>query len=172
MTSSLSKKVAVRLEYTGQAAQDRAQRMAQQVGQAHEATKSVVEALANHTFTRLSTDNTLATSATYATLLTTTITTKLSSGNILITATASGQKITAVGTAYFRLLVDNVAAKGVYTTSQAVPNAWSISIVHRVAATRGAHTVALQWRTDSNSLRINASSVTEEHASLLVQEVA
>ncbi len=43
--ADLPRKVATRLEHTGHAPSDRAQRMAQQVGQAHEQTKAFVTSL-------------------------------------------------------------------------------------------------------------------------------
>lgn len=171
MTAVLAKKVAVRQELTGVASQDRAQRMAQQVGQAHELTKAVVTALANSTFERLTTDVTIATSASYATLLTATIDTTLTSGNLDISFSASGQKITNNGSALFRILVDGVAARGMATTCAAVTSSWAMSLVDQVAVTKGPHTVLLQWRTDTSSLRILAASTAEHHACLRVQEM-
>lgn len=170
MTAVLPKKVAVRQEFTGVVAQDRAQRMAQQVGQAHELTKAVVAALANSTFERLTTDVTIATSASYATLLTATIDTTLPSSELAIFFTASGQKITNNGSALFRVLVDGVAARGVITTCGAVTSSWAIALVDQVAVTKGPHTVLLQWRTDTSSLRILAATTAEHHACLRVHE--
>lgn len=170
MTAVLPKKVAFRAEHTGDVARDRMQRMAQQVGQAHEATKLIVTALANQSYVALTTDKTLATSASYATLLTASINSVLPSSSLVITVTTSCAKITNAGTGFFRVLVDNVTAKGAAESCSAVPEAWSSSILMRVPVTQGTHTVALQWRTDTNSLRINAASAAEEHASMLVQE--
>lgn len=168
VTATLARKVAFRAEHTGNAGQDRAQRLAQQTATAHEQTKNVVAALMNHAYATLVTDTTIATAA-YATLLTATITTVLPTGHLVLSFSASGGKTTGAGTAFFELFVDGVLVKGCYV--QVPLNvAFATSMVARAAVSKGTHTVLLKWRTDVSSLRINAASIGEEHAHLLVQE--
>lgn len=168
MTASLPNKVAYRREHTGDVARDRAQALAQNVKTAHEQTKNIVAALINQAYVALDTDVTLNIAA-YATLLTTTITTVLPSGHIVITVTATGLKNTAGGTLAIRVKVDGTVAKAAYVTAGA-GSAFSVSMVVRVAATAGPHTVIVEAKTSSNGATINAATVAEEHAHMLVQE--
>jgi hypothetical protein len=118
----------------------------------------------------------LATNATigiaaYATLLTADITTVLARSYLAISFSASSVHITNIATTSFQILVDGVVTKGCYVTYGTAGYAESVAMVIRVPVTRGPHRVLLQWKTDNTSARINASTVVEEHAHLLVQEV-
>lgn len=127
-------------------------------------------ALENRAYVALATDNTI-TAAAYATLLTANITTVLTGGYLVITFSASGRKTTGIGSAYFQILVDGIVAKACYS-GWGINFPFNSGMVVRVAVKKGAHTVLVQWKTDVNSLQINAASVVEEHAHLLVQEAA
>jgi hypothetical protein len=178
--ASLPKAIAFRAEPTGHAGADRAQRMAQDVGRAHEQTKayvkalvdSTIAALANQAYAALAVDTNLATSASYLVMLTANITTVLASGHLVISFSASGLKLAALGSNFFEIVVDGVVMKGCYHTTPAAAYAWSIGMMVRVPVTAGLHVVQLQWRTDSNSSRVNAASIPEEHMHLLAQEAA
>src|SRR5882724_11218167 len=149
-TAQLPKKIATRREHTGDPALDRVQRQAQDVTAAHEQTKAIVAALANSVSVALTTDKMLAGSAgVYTTLLTASITTTLASGNLDITFTASGVHQTNQGTTYFKLFVDNVFVRGCYSTV-GIGFAFSEAIVARAAIARGAHTIRVDWSTDTN----------------------
>lgn len=168
MTASLAKKVAVRIEHTGDPAKDRAQLLARQNTQSHEQTRIIVAALMNRVFAALAVDVAIGVAA-YVALLSTTITTVLAKGNIDIHFTASGANSTATANARFLVLVDGVAVKGTYGFTNA-GDAFSAALVVRVAVTAGPHTIAVQWKSDAGAARINAKSVQEEHAHLLVAE--
>lgn len=127
--------------------------------------------LTRRAYTALATDITLATSASYATLLSTTLATDLRDSFIVAHFTASGVHLTAQGTTLFRVVVDGAAQKGAWTTVGA-GFAFTAAVLVRVAVSKGMHTIKVEWRTDANSARINASTVTEEHASLHVHEEA
>ncbi len=166
-----STKLAYRLEPSSFAG-NQAQRLGQQAAAQSNSLVDLARALNNHQYVPLATDQTLAVSAAYATLLEANINTILARGNLLITFTASAVHITNIATIYFQVVVDNVIRKGTYVTYQVVPTALNASMVILVPVVRGAHNVKLQWKTDNNSARINALTVVEEHAHLLVQEAA
>ncbi len=166
---ALPRKVAMRVELTGNAPGDRAQRMAQVVGQAHEQTKGVVAALANVAYVELATDVSLGASAAFSPLISIKITSTLDAGALVVTFTASSAQLTNSGNTYFRIVVDGVVRKG--TRGQiAAGFGLNSAIVQRIPVTRGPHTVVVQWSADNNTARINAKSLTYEHANLLVQE--
>jgi hypothetical protein len=108
--------------------------------------------------------------APYATLLTVPIFTVPRNSFLVISFSASAVHITVAATIFFRVLVDDVAFKGAYSTYLLVPGALCTSMVLRVPVDRGGHVVKLQWRTDGASARILAQSILEEHANLLVEE--
>ncbi len=166
-----SAKLAYRLEQ-GTFRDNQAQRLGQQAAAQSNSLVDQVRALNNHVYVPLRTDQTLAVSAAYATLLEGNINTILARGNLLITFTASAVHITNVATIYFQIVVDGVVQKGSYATYQVVPTALNVSMMILVPVVRGQHTVKLQWKTDNNSARINAKTIVEEHAHLLVQEAA
>lgn len=165
---TLPGKVALRREQTGDVSRDRAQALAQRVATAHEQTKDIVAALMNQAYEALAADKNINIAA-YATLLTASITTVLASGHLVVTLTASGVEVASAGTIFFQVLVDGVIAKGVWSTV-AAGAAFSVSLVVRVAVSRGPHAVVVQWKTSVNNARINASTSVEEHAHLLLQE--
>lgn len=169
-----ARKIAYRREHTGTFAGDQQQRSAQKAGFELNAKEKRLQVLENRAYVQLAANQTLAGSAgVYTTLLTTTITTLLASGFLILTFTASGtHPTTANATTYFKLLVDGAYVQGAYVTNGIANAAWTAAIVVRAAVTKGAHTVTLQWSTDNNSARIAPLTSTNEHADLLVQEAA
>lgn len=129
-----------------------------------------VAVLRNRSYVALTTSVTLAVAA-YATLLTATITTLLDRGYLVISFSASAVQTTTTGIVYFQVVVDGTVAKGAFVSIVA-GGAGTASMVVRVPVTKGAHTVLLQWKSSVANARINAASVVEEHAHLLVQEAA
>ena len=168
MSANLPKKVALRQEPTGNAQADRAQLQGREVARAHEITKGVVAALANRAYVALTKD-TLLNIAAYATLLSVNITTSLTSGFLVIQWSLAAGNASACSL-FFQVLVDNIVQKGTRVDVVA-GGGGAPSMVLRVPVTKGAHTVALQWKTNVNGAHCNAASTVEEHASLLVQEV-
>lgn len=130
-----------------------------------------IRVLKNRTYVALGVDVTVAAGA-YAKLIETTITTSLASGFLDVIVSTSGQELAAVGTKWFLVLVDGKAVKGAHTTSPAAGYAFSLAMFVRIPITAGKHTVTLQWKTDAGSGRINAKSIPEEHATMLVREAA
>ena len=126
--------------------------------------------LANRAYAALATDTGTIAAGAYATLLIANITTTLVKSFLLVSFTASGVQVTTLGTAFFQVLVDGAVVKGTYTTV-AAGSAFAASMVVRVPVSKGAHSVALQWKTSVANARINASTVVEEHAHLYVEEV-
>lgn len=164
-------KLAVRRVHTGEFKVDQQQRLAQQAAQKLNSQADMLNAMLNRGYGALAVDTTLATSASYATLATATITTVLASGYLLITATASGVQLTNAAVDQFQITVDGVVIKGCYQSS-AINGGFSVALVVRVAVTRGLHTVLWQAKCTSSSLRVNAATVNDEHAHVLVQEAA
>jgi hypothetical protein len=121
-------------------------------------------------YVALGTDAT-TTSATYVTLLETTITTVLERGYLLMTMTASGAQITNNAVNRMRFVLDGVPQKGCYTVTTA-NQTWSMALIVRASVVRGSHTVLLQWNTDAGTMRISGLSLPEEHASVHLQEEA
>ncbi len=164
-------KLAVRRVHTGDFKVDQQQRLAQQAAQKSNTHAEMLGALLNRSYTALAADITLATSASYATLLTANITTLLNSGYLIITWTASGDQITGAGTAFFTVVVDGVTIKGLYNTIP-LNFSWNSAMVIRVPVTRGSHVVLLKWKTNVSSVRIRPVTTVENHATMLVQEAA
>lgn len=156
-----------RNEHTGEAGLDRIQNNVRALIEAFRAKPWALPA----SYEELTASTTIATSASYATLLSCEITTRTPNSYLLMQATASMKKLTAIGTAFLVLIVDGVTRKGFYVTAAAINYVICGSIIQRVAVTPGTHTVLLKWRTDSSSLRIDPVSTVEEHASLRVSEV-
>ena len=129
----------------------------------------VLRVLNNRAYAALVADTTIGIAA-YATLLSARITTLLANGFLIITFSASSVHITNLATTRFQILVDGVVTKGCYVTYPVAGYAASVSMIIRVPVRRGGHVVDVQWKTDNTSARINATSVVEEHAHLLVQE--
>ncbi len=130
--------------------------------------RSLATKLTNRTTVTKATDTTITATA-YASLMTANITTTVANSYLDISLSASGVHITNAATTYFQLVVDSVPVKGAYSTV-AANFAFCVSLSARVAVSAGAHTVLIEWKTDTDSARINASSVVEEHAHLFVQE--
>ncbi len=127
--------------------------------------------LTRRAYVELATDKLLATSASFATLLTTTITTDQRDGYIVVNFTASGIKLTGAGTAYFQIVVDGVTKKGA-AVGVALNFKFGIALTQRIAVSAGLHTVRIDWRTDVSSLSIAAVTRVEDHAAMTVHEEA
>jgi hypothetical protein len=164
------RKIAYRLE-PGSFVANQAQRQGQQAAAGVNSAADDIRVLNNRKYVPLATDVTIGIAA-YATLLRADINTFLARGFLIITFTASTAHITNVATTYFQIVLDGTPIKATYTTFQAVPGAQNASIILQVPVRKGAHTVLVQWKTDNTSARINAKTVLEEHAHLLVQEAA
>ncbi len=164
----MSTKLPIGRTHTGSFTGDNAQRQAQVASIKANEHVDAIAVLNNRSYVALATDNTFAAAA-YATLLTASITTLLARGFIIVTFSASGVQITNVASDEFQIVVDGVVVKGCYV-SNAVNFAFVASMVVRVPVVRGPHTVKLQVKCTANSLRINAKTINEEHAHMLVQE--
>ncbi len=127
--------------------------------------------LTRRAYVALATDQVLATSASYATLLSTTLTTDQRTGFVVANFSASGLKITGAGTAYFRLVVDGVAQKET-AVGIALNFRFHAGLMQRVAVGAGLHTIRIDWRTDVSSVDIRPVTAAEEHAHLSVYEEA
>jgi hypothetical protein len=171
MTAALGRKVPMRVEHTGNASGDRAQRMAQQVGQSHEVTKTLVAAISNYAGVDLTQDTTTSSTA-LVPLLAVGLKTLLASGSLLITFSASFNKATIAGPAVFVVNVDGVSYRGCVVTCAAAASD-TAHILLRVPVKAGAHTVTVLWQVNSGTLRIATKTVPlNEFATLLVQEAA
>ena len=156
------------MQHTGTFAGQQQQRLAQDAARRLNSIGDVITALTNRGYAALATDVVATTS--YVTLLSSAITTVLSSGYLVITFSASCVHTTNAATIYFQLLVDNVVKKGAYTTFFAAATGACVAMVLRVPVTKGPHVVALQWKSDNVTGRINAATVNEEHAHMLIEE--
>ena len=123
------------------------------------------------TYVALGTDTTIALTSplTYVTLISATLTTVVKESYLLAIVSISGQKTTGAGTVYVRVLVDGAVAKGTYVTATA-SSFFAAPMIIRAAVSAGQHTIELQWATDVSSVRVNASSVVNEHAAMQVTE--
>ncbi len=127
--------------------------------------------LESRAYAALAADTTILAAA-YATLLTARITTVLASGYLVITFSACALKTTAAGYVSFQIVLDGAVVKGAYVTTPAAGTGFNVSMVVRAPVKKGAHVVLLQWKTSTSAAQINAATVVEEHAHLLVQEAA
>lgn len=168
MTAS---RVAQRREHTGTFAGDQAQLLARHGASKLNEHTDALAVLANRAYAALATDSTTA-SATYATLLTANITTRLARGFLIITFTVSGTQITAAATISFQIVLNGTVVKGAWTTVPAVNYSYNVSMMVRCAVVRGPQVVKLQWNSNAATARVRALSTNEEHAHLLVQEAA
>lgn len=165
-----SSKLAYERSHTGQLPMEQAQRLGQKAAQEINHLIDEITVLKNRGYAALTTDVTINIAA-YAPLLTTTIRTLLANGFVILTLTASGAQAAGAGTIYFQILVDDVVVKGVWSTVGA-GDAFSVSLLARVAVRAGNHVVKVQWRTSVNGARVNAATSVEEHAHVLAQEAA
>ncbi len=118
------------------------------------------------TYVALAADVTINIAA-YATLLTANITT--ATGTLLNIRWSAAATNAAAASAFYQVLVDGVVTKGCRADIAAAGGTNSGMII-QVAVAPGAHTVLLQWKTNVNATKINAATVVEQHAHLLVQE--
>lgn len=170
---STATKLAQRSVHTGTFAGQQQQRLAQDAARQVNSHADMLNALVNRSYTALAVDASLAGSAlVYTALFSASITTVMATGYLLMTFTASGTHTFLGATVDFKLLVDNVLTKGAYVTVRGAGDAFSVAIVSRVAVTRGAHTVRVDWSTDNSTARLRPATVDREHAALLVQEAA
>ena len=109
------------------------------------------------------------TSTTFTDLLTVNITT--TGGDLLIQASAGFKQSNDQQSVYFQVLIDDIVQRGAGATCRNQDIRGSMSIVLKRAVAAGARVVKLQWRVSANTGSVNAATVPEEHASLLVSEV-
>jgi hypothetical protein len=120
------------------------------------------------------TADTSTASTTFVSLLSLSVTT--TAGTLLIKFDVTGELSAGSAMASFELQIDGVVKRGCAFSSAfgnfAQPN--SASVTYRVTGlAAGAHTVAIFWKTSTGTLSIKPVSIpTEEHASLLVEEVS
>ncbi len=156
-----------RSEQTGNAQLDRIQNMV----------RTLVEYLRgllwleSNAYVALKTDISTA-SATYATILTASITTVAAHSFLNILFTASGSRITNAGTAFFQVLVDGVVVKGCQSTvpSAGISYGFNVALVVLAPVIAGRHSVVVQWKTDSATSQISAASSVTEHAAVSIHE--
>ncbi len=122
-------------------------------------------------FASLATDTGNVAAAEYATVASANLTTALERGYIVIHASASGIQNTSAGTNFIQVVVDGAAVKGAYTTVTATWS-WNLSLVARVAVTKGQHAIALQWKTNNATASISAKTANEDHAAFFAHEEA
>lgn len=118
------------------------------------------------------TADTTTSSASYVELMSTTITSAMASSYLVLSFTASGVKSTNAGTVTFQIVVDGTAVKGCSIGTLTATWHWNAAIVVRVPVVAGLHTVRIDWATTTASVRVNAASLVDEHASLHVFEEA
>ncbi len=169
---STASKLAPRLANPGSFHVEQQQRLAQDTARKVNSFADTLSALTNRSYVALATDTGNVAAGAYANLVTASITTVLTTGYLVITFSASGIQNASAASLFFQVLVDGVAVKGLFTTVPSAGYSFNVAMVVRRAVMKGAHTVAVQWKTNLNSARINAASVNEEHANLLVQEAA
>jgi hypothetical protein len=110
------------------------------------------------------------TSTTWVDLLSTTITTL--AGFLLLTTTVSPNTSSTSAGFYIRLLLDGVAVRGASGYAGSATFNETVSIVSKEAVTAGLHTVKVQWRVSTGTLRCRpVTAPDQDHASLLIQEV-
>lgn len=115
--------------------------------------------------------NITTTSATYTTLLTQAVTIQ-TGGILLINVTASVSNTNANTNISMQLTIDGVAVRGAATRCLSTNTPSSLALVYRRSGLSvGAHTVALQWLTSANTAQIRPATTTNEHASLMIQQV-
>lgn len=91
-------------------------------------------------------------------------------GNAMVTFTFSGEKTTATGTAFFRLKIDGVEEETLAVSAQAGYGITG-SIVYRKSLLSGNHTFSIDWKVDTNGLRIFASTLSN-HANIFIESVS
>lgn len=114
--------------------------------------------------------DTTSTSTVWADLLSVSITT--GANFILVRASASLSNSNSSKNMFLRLVIDGVAKRAALSRTSALDVAEGFSLCWRQAVTAAAHTVKLQWMTDSNTIQCRPVTVPDqEHCSLLVEEV-
>ena len=121
-------------------------------------------------FAEISADTSI-TSATFVDVLSASVTT-LGGTKLIVTASFAISNTGANTTHHFRIVVDGVAKRGAGIRYTNTPGATGGIAIVVVGVAAGAHTVKLQARVDSGTLRIRpVTAPDDEHASLVVQEV-
>jgi hypothetical protein len=115
---------------------------------------------------------TTSTYPTYATLLTTSITTGANTLQMFFT-TCFDSATTAPLLGYFRVLVDGTAVRGSACRTVATLQGCSLAILCRRAVTGGSHTVAVDWAAQSGgTCNIQAAGYPHiRHGALLIEEI-
>jgi hypothetical protein len=117
--------------------------------------------------------NTTQTSATFGDLGTVTLTLTTTAGSaLLITFTASASNTNNNHNIDFQLVIDGTAVRGAGMRVPVAGQSDSSAITYKkTGLSAGSHTIKAQWRTDGNTAQIRPTTVLNEHASLLIQEV-
>ncbi len=111
-------------------------------------------------------------SAAFVDLLTQAITTTAGSF-LLIQVTGSLSNTSLNSNMDFQLTIDGTPARGAGTRSPAANIPTSVGITYRSSGLlAGAHTIRVRWRTSGGTARIRPATTLNEHASLMIQEVA
>jgi hypothetical protein len=133
-------------------------------------TPSGASILVQNSFTELTADQS-TTSASFVDL--TSLTKTLTTGaNFVIVKFTCSCSNTAVGSVNdFQLLVDGVAKRGTSASVKSSNDTLCVALVYKIAVTAASHTIKLQWRTSSGTLRSRPVTTIVEHGSLLIQEV-
>lgn len=121
-------------------------------------------------FSEITVDTT-TTSMTYVNLLSSTV--SVSSKTVLIHFTAAVSNSNADRNMFYQLLIDGVATRGGACRTGAASNPETWALVYKATdLSVGDHTFLIQWRVSANTGQIRPVTSINEHASLLVQEVA
>lgn len=109
------------------------------------------------------------TSTTYVDLLSTTL--AISGGLYLVTFSASGSNATNNTNVRFQLVIDGVVQRGTKFRKDGGTGG-TAALCRRVALAAGTRTFKIQWSVSAGTGRIRASTVTEEHAWMLIDELS
>jgi hypothetical protein len=163
-----AKKLAYERAHTGYLPAEQGQRLGQKSAQTANDLIDAIAVLNNRAYVELAVTVTTGL-ATFGTILTTSIRSLLKRGFLIITFSASGVHLVALGTISFQFLVDGVVYRGCYTTVPVAGYSFAASPMIRVPVTAGLHAVSVQWNTGAPTASITPTFL-QEHARLLVQE--
>ena len=124
--------------------------------------------LVQTSFLELSSDTT-TTSTAYVDLITVSMFTM--GGICLVTFSVGAVNSSANTNVRFQLTLDGVVQRGTKFRQDAGAGSAG-SLCYRTAPAAGAHTFKIQWSVSAGTGRIRAATVNEEHAALLIEEIA
>jgi len=128
---------------------------------------SLAPSLTQTSFLELSSDVS-TTSASFVDLISITIYTY--GGTCLVTFSVSGEDSANNRNLYFQLVMDGTPIKWTQFRTPNTQN--SACLTATVIPAEGSHTFLIQWRVSANTGQIRPVTVNEEHAALLIEEVA